>query len=160
MKYLFLFFIFFSFLAANINELLYIEAKLYTKIIKISNFQKKNKKIVIDLIYDKDSVKIAKKMAKFLEKNGVDVRMDTVPNFSEADAYILVTKKISDKFKKRLLRTKKLIFSIYPDMIKDSMVSIYIGAKVKPIINLYLIKKASIYINPIILKVAKIYEKD
>jgi hypothetical protein len=145
---------------ANINELLYIEAKLYPKIIKISRLQRRHKKIVIDLLYDKASLGVAKKMAEFLKKNGVVVLMDEIPNISKADAYILVTKHISKKFKQKLLKTKKLIFSIYPEMIKDSMISIYIGVKVKPIINPYLIKKASISLNPIILKVAKIYEED
>jgi hypothetical protein len=147
----------FNFLFADVNELIYIEAKLYPKIVMINE----NKSdITINILYDKNHLSIAKKMEKFLKENNVKVKLNLIPDISDADAYILATNKIDKKFKEKLLKKRKLIFSIYPEMIKESMISLYLGPRVKPIINLYLIKKASIYINPIILKVAKTYEKD
>ena len=80
-------------------------------------------------------------------------------NIKKADAYVLAIKHPSQNIINRLLKERKLIFGIYPDSIKNTMISMYIGTKVKPIINPLLIKKGKIHINPLIFKVAKIYEE-
>jgi hypothetical protein len=157
MRKFLLIFLLFNFLFADDSELICIEAKLYPKIVMIN--ENKND-ITIDILYDKDHLYIAKKMERLLRRNHIKVKLSLIPNILEADAYILVTDKVDKSLKEKLLKKRKLIFSLYPEMIKDSMISLYLGAKIKPIINLYLIKKASIYINPIILKVAKIYEEN
>ncbi len=160
-KVLLILFVLMTSLWGNIEELLYIESKLYPKIIMLDKSVNKKEKIVFDILYDEENYHIAKVMSQLLRKNGVDTRLDKIPRYCKnADAYILVTKNVSERFINNLLRSKKLIFSVYPDMIKNSMISVYIGIKVKPIINPSLIKKGYIKLNPILLKVAKIYEED
>jgi hypothetical protein len=125
---------------------MFIEAKIYPNILRLN---RRTNRIKIAVIYQ-EKEHLAKKMAEFLKKEGVDVVVSK--KIVDADGYIIF-KKI-----KGLEKKGKLIFGVYPDMIKDVMVTLYIGLRVKPYINLYMIKKAGIKIDPTILKVSKIYE--
>ena len=148
-------------LAYDINELIKIEAKLYPKIMRLEkSIQDKTLKVAI--IYNRSSQKFAKKFAFLLKKEKIIsytvFYKDVIPK--QVNAYILTFKDIKPKLFNKLLKRKKLIFNIYPNKVRRSMVGIYIGLKVKPLINPKLIKKADIKLNPIIFRVAEIYENE
>ena len=145
------------FLCGFVNkETLYIEAKLYPKIMMlVKNLQ--NKRVIkVAIIANKNTLSIAKNLKKFINSNKFKVDIINKLNF-DYDVYIL-TYKLNYNEILKLIKNKKIIFSISPDFINISMFSIYIGPKVYPYINPKLIKKADIQIDPILFKVGKIYE--
>lgn len=157
MKKIFLILILVIGLFAQISDnLLYIEAKLYPKMIMLSNgFYYKNK-IKIALIANEKTIKEAEKFKSFIKSSKFDVKI--IKNVDlNYDVYIL-TYDIDNKIIQKLIKHKKLIFALDPALIKKSMFSVYIGVRVYPLINPNLIKAANININPVIFKVAKIYE--
>ena len=139
--------------------MLIIEAKLYPKIVMLDkNIDGKSLKIAV--IYDEKNFLTAKKFQEYLKINKVNSFLLNENNkIKKADAYVLAIKNPSQKLINKLLKEHKLIFGVYPESIKNTMICIYIGTKVKPIINPILIKKGKIHINPLIFKVAKIYEE-
>lgn len=139
------------------NNLLLIEAKLYPKMIMLTNGFYEKKRINIAILTDKKTKRYAIEFKNLLQNPKFNVKITTKPNLNY-DVYVL-TYNIDAKIIKKLIKQKKLIFSIDPDLINKSMFSIYIGIRVYPLINPYLIKKADIRVNPVIFKVAKIYEK-
>jgi hypothetical protein len=143
--------------AYDMNELLKIEAKLYPKIINLEkNIDPINLKIA--LIYN-DSKKIAKKLSKLLQKQNISTYIaNTKENIPECNAYILTTKVDAEYFYK-LLQKNKLIFTVYPNYAKFTMIGIYLGIKVKPLINPKWIKKANIKLNPIIFRVSEVVDE-
>lgn len=156
-KIIILFLISFTFLFANINkEVLYIEAKLYPKIFMlIKNLQ--NKKLIkVAILANKNTINTAKTLKNFLTNNNLKIKIIKNLNLNY-DVYI-ITYHISNKTLNKLLKHKKVIFSISPNDINISMFSIYIGVRVYPYINPILIKKANLRIDPILFKVGKIYE--
>ena len=153
----FLFFILsITFLLALSEDLMVIESKLYSKIIKLHT-QKENVKIGI--VCDKFPCENAKKLEKFLKRNQISAFIVSKDNLKNADAYILTAKNPSKECIDALLKKQKLIFALYPENIKYAMISIYVGPKIKLLINPKIIKKANIRINPIFFKVGKIYEE-
>lgn len=157
MKKLLLILILFTGLFGEINDnLLYIEAKLYPKMMMLANGLYKKKKIKIAIIANNKTKAEADKFKNFIQNPKFDVKITNKINLNY-DVYIL-TYNINDKIIQNFIKHKKLIFTIDPDLINKSMFSIYVGVRVYPLINPYLIKKSSIKINPIIFKVAKIYE--
>ena len=157
MKKLLLIFILFSGLIGEVNSnLLFIEAKLYPKMIMLANGFYTKKKIKIAIIANNKTKEEAVEFKNFIQNPKFDVKITNKINLNY-DVYIL-THNINDKIIQNFIKYKKLIFAIDPDLINKSMFSIYVGVKVYPLINPYLIKKSNIKINPIIFKVAKIYE--
>jgi len=145
------------FLFALNDDLLIIESKLYPKVIMLENKSVKHPKIGI--IYDKNSLNTAKKISRFLTINKYVSFLIKKNDIKEADGYILTVKNPSKKLIKALLKTHKLIFGVYPGSVKYTMISLYIGPKVKLYINPKIIKEAHIYVNPILFKVGRIYEE-
>jgi len=145
--------------ANYINDLLIIEAKLYPKIVMLDkNIDGQSLKIAV--IYDEKNFLTAKKFQEYLKINKLNSFLLNENNkIKKADAYVLAIKNPSQKLINKLLKEHKLIFGVYPESIKNTMIGIYIGTKVKPIINPILIKKGKVCLNPIILKVSKIYEE-
>ncbi|MEO1923992.1 MAG: hypothetical protein ABGX25_05720 [Nautiliaceae bacterium] len=160
MKRLILFLLFFTFLFGNMKELLLIESKLYPKIVRLDKSLKDKEQITFAILYEESEKENAYEMAKLLKKQGINVKIvpfsQGIPN---ADAYVLIAKKICNNTLNNLLKKRKLIFGVYPQSIEYSIINVYIGVKIKPLINPYLLKKAKISLSPIIFKVAKIYEK-
>ena len=157
MKKILILILFISFIFANLNkELLYIEAKLYPKIMMLVKDLKNKNKIKVAIISNKKTYKIAKTLKDFIknEKLKVDIIKKVNLNY---DVYIL-TYPLNKKEIDKLISHKKIIFSTSSEDINSSMFSIYIGARVYPYINPYLIKRADIKIDPILFKVGKIYE--
>jgi hypothetical protein len=66
---------------------------------------------------------------------------------------------IGPGFREKLLNKHRLVFSLYPKCIKNTMVSLDIGIKIRPVLNLKLIKKSGVNLNPVIFKVAEIYNE-
>jgi hypothetical protein len=147
-KFILIFFSLFLF-AKDFSSLILIEAKIFPKIAEINL----NKHPKIAIVYDKNTKKIALKMHKLIKNSSLLQKINL--NY---DAYIFV-KKISKEDLDTLLKNKKLIFTIYPEDIKNAMFSVYIGVRVYPYINPYLIKEADLKINPLLFKVGKIYER-
>ena len=157
MKKIFLIFILFCTLFGEVNNnLLFIEAKLYPKIIMLTNDFYNKKSIKMAIISNDNTVQKAKEFKNFIKNSKFDIKITKKINLNY-DVYI-ITYDIKNKIIQNLIKHKKIIFSIDPNLIYKSMFSIYIGIKVYPLINPYLIKKANIKVNPIIFKVAKIYE--
>ncbi len=150
----------FSFLFGNMKELLLIESKLYPKIVRLETSLKDKEQITFAVLYEESEKENAYEMAKLLRKQGINVKIaplsQGIPN---ADAYVLMAKKVCGNTLDNLLKKRKLIFGVYPQSIEYSIINVYIGVKIKPLINPYLLKKAKISLSPIIFKVAKIYEK-
>jgi len=158
MKKFVILFIFFVFLFSNnVNrEVLFIESKLFPKMMMlIKNLENKNQ-IKVAIISNNNTLQTAKILKKFMENSKIKINIIKKINL-DYDVYILTYSLKQVEFNK-LISNKKIIFSILPDEINQSMFSIYIGAKLHPYINPYLIKKADIQIEPIIFKVGKIYE--
>ena len=146
----------FSFANIINKDLLFIEAKIYPKIIMLINNLNNKNKISIAIIANKNNFKTAKILKKFMKNSKLKIDITTKVDLKH-DVYIL-TNNLSKKTIEKLVKHKKILFSVSPKNINISMFSIYIGAKVYPYINPYLIKKANIKIDPIIFKVGKIYE--
>ena len=157
MKKIFLIFILFCTLFGEINsDLLLIEAKLYPKIIMLTDNFYNKKKIKIAIIANENSLDEAREFKNFIQNPKFDIKIIKKINFNY-DVYIL-SYDINDKIFKQLIKHKKVIFSLDPNLINKSMFSVFIGPRIYPLINPYLIKKANIKVNSIIFKVAKIYE--
>ena len=146
-----------TFLFAITDDLLIIEAKLYPKVIMLENKYITSPKMGI--IYDENSQETAEKLKNFLVLNGYTALLMKKDNIKKADGYILTIKNPTYSLIRTLLKTHKLIFGIYPESIKYTMISVYIGPRIKLYVNPKIIKKADIYINPILFKVGKIYEE-
>jgi len=157
MKKLLLILLNITFLFALTDDLLIIEAKLYPKVIMLENKFIKHPKIGI--IYNESSLEVAKKISSFLAHNNYVSFLIKENDIKEADGYIITFKNPSRSLITALLKTHKLIFGVYPESIKYTMVSLYLGPRVKLYINPKLIKQANIYINPILFKVGRIYEE-
>jgi len=156
-KLIFLFLIIFSFATAIDKNLLLIEAKLYPKIALLINDLSAKKKINIAIIANNKTLEIATEFKNFiLENKKFKVNIVKEANL-KYDVYIL-TYDVDKSVLKKLIKNKKVIFTIYPNKINNAMFSIYIGPRIYPYINPKLIKEAKIKINPIIFKVGKIYE--
>ena len=123
----------------------------------LSNGLYNKKTIKTALIADNDTMKYAIKFKNFINNSKLKIKIIKKLNLNY-DVYIL-TYDINNNDLKKLIKHKKLIFSINPNLINKSMFSVYIGVRVYPLINPILIKQAGIKINPVIFKVAKIYEK-
>jgi len=144
--------------AIDMNSLLLIESKLYPKIIKLNKEYEEKKTIKIAVLYDSKSKKYAHKL-KELMKNYIVVPIKANRKIPlDFDVYILGTN-IEKNLVDKLINSRKLIFSLYPNDVSNAMIGIYIGVKVVPLINPKLLKLAKIQLNPIIFKVAKIYEE-
>jgi hypothetical protein len=151
----------FSLYASDIDDLMIIEAKLYPKITLLDENVKKNN-IKIGVLYNQESFEKAKKLQKYLKLNNIDsilIKLEDI-NTSNVDAYIVTNKQIDEKIIDTLLKKHKLIFSLYPQSINSSMISLDIGVKIKPVLNLRLIKLGKIRLNPIIFKFAEIYNEE
>jgi len=156
-KLILLFLIIFTFATAIDKNLLLIEAKLYPKIALLINDLSAKKKIKIAIVANKKTFEIAKEFKNFISENK-KFNVNVVKKIDlKYDIYIL-TYDIDKTLLEKLIKNKKIIFTIYPDKINDAMFSIYIGPRVYPYINPKLLKEAKIKINPIIFKVGKIYE--
>ncbi len=140
----------------NIPELLSYESELFPKII---NFIKpENKKIAI--VFNKNSFELANKLKNLINNNSYILITKDQLNINNFKAVIFTYKNIDKNLLKKLLKNHILILSIYPDEIKNSMISIYIGLKIKPYINIKLIKIADISINTVLLNIGEIYESE
>jgi len=157
MKKIVILFMFFIFLFANVNrEVLFIESKLFPKMMMlIKNLENKNE-IKVAVISNNNTLQTAKILKKFMENDKIKISIIKKINLNY-DVYVL-TYPLKQTELNELITNKKIIFSVSADEIDQSMFSIYIGAKLYPYINPYLIKKAHIEIEPIIFKVGKIYE--
>ena len=157
MKKLVILFMFFIFLFANVNrEVLFIESKLFPKVMMlVKNLENKNE-IKVAVISNNNTLQTAKILKKFMENDKIKISIIKKINLNY-DVYVL-TYPLKQTELNELITNKKIIFSVSADEIDQSMFSIYIGAKLYPYINPYLIKKAHIEIEPIIFKVGKIYE--
>ena len=144
----------------DIDEILIIDAKLFPKIVMLNqNIKKENLKIGI--LTDKKNEENAKKLKKYLGFNGYrSYILKDDYFFDNYDAYIVITERFSMSVIKKIAKNKKLIFGAFPESIKFTMISIYVGTKIKPILNLSFIRKSRIKINPILIKVSKIYESE
>lgn len=147
-----------SYLFANVsNNILLIEAKLYPKMLYLLNDFNKKDKIKIAIIVDKNSYTIGKKLKSLI--NDKKFKIDLVDNISlKYDVYIFATS-ISKEKALELAKSKKVIFSIFPDNVESAMFSVTISQKVYPLVNPKFLKISNIKFDPIILKVGKIYEK-
>jgi len=147
----------FIFSFADVNrEVLFIESKLFPKMMMlIKNLENKNE-IKVAIISNNNTLQTAKILKKFMENDKIKISIIKKLNLNY-DVYIL-TYPLKQTELNKLILNKKIIFSVSSDEITQSMFSIYIGAKLYPYINPYLIKKANIQIEPIIFKVGKIYE--
>lgn len=147
-----------SYLFANVsNNILLIEAKLYPKMLYLLNDFNKKDKIKIAIIVDKNSYTIGKKLKSLI--NDKRFKIDLVDNISlKYDVYIFATS-ISKEKALELAKSKKVIFSIFPDNVESAMFSVTISQKVYPLVNPKFLKISNIKFDPIILKVGKIYEK-
>jgi hypothetical protein len=140
------------------TEVLLIEAKLYPKILYLFEENTRKEKIKVAIIVDNNNKTIGKKLKNLIHDKKIKIDIIHKINLNY-DAYILTTKNISKKDIKLLLKNKKIIFTIYPNYVKNAMFSIYIGPRIYLYINPYLLKDAKLKFDPIILKVGKIYEK-
>jgi len=157
MKKIVILFVFFLFSLANVNrEVLFIESKLFPKMMMLIKNLENKKQIKVAIISNINTLETGKLLKKFMEKDKIKITLINNVNLNY-DVYILTYPLKKTEFNK-LVTNKKIIFSVSPDEINQSMFSIYIGAKLYPYINPYLIKKAHIEIEPIIFKVGKIYE--
>ena len=157
MKILFLSLFLLSILFSKVNkEILLIESKIYPKIMMlIKNLEDKNK-IQVAIVSNHDTINSAEILKKLIRSSKLQVNIINKVNL-HYDVYItsyLIKKEQIDG----LISHGKILFSISPNYINNTMFSIYIGPKVYAYINPYLIKKGNIKINPIIFKVGKIYE--
>jgi len=158
MKKIILIFLFvFSFATALDKTVFLIEAKLYPKIAMLVNDLSQKKELKIAIVSNKKNKNIARLFQKLLNQN--NYKADVINKINlKYDVYIL-TYNLSDKQLQKLLKNKKIIFTIYPNNVKNAMFGIYIGARIYPYINPKLIKEANIKINPVLFKVGKIYEQ-
>jgi len=139
----------------NINEVISYESELFPKIINI--IENDHKKVAI--LYNDESVYVAQKLKNLINDNNYFlIHKD---NFEPKNfkAVIFTYKNVDQNLINKLIKNKILILNIYSDAIKNSMISIFIGLKIKPYININLIKMANININPILLNIGEIYEK-
>ena len=139
------------------DDILLIEAKLYPKILYlVDDFDKKNV-IKIAILVNENSLEIGKKLKNLMKSE--NLKIDLIKNVSlNYDAYIL-TYNLDKKFIIKLLKNKKVLFSIYPNKLDNAIFSIYIGERVYPLVNPKLLKLSKLKFSPILLKVGKIYEK-
>ena len=145
--------------AGEINEnLLYIEAKLYPKIMMLTNSLNSKNHIRVAIVSNTQDIQIAKKYKKFFPKNKKFIIKIIKKIKLSFDIYIFTYQPQKTEIK-NLIKNKKIIFTILPNNVQNAMFGIYIGIKVYPFINPFLLKEANIRINPIIFKVGKIYEK-
>jgi hypothetical protein len=153
-------FFFFVLLFGNYinNDVLLIEAKLYPKIIYLINNNDQKEKIKIAIVVDKNSYNIGNKLKKLIQKQNIKVDLINKINL-KYDVYIFTFKNIDKNDLNFLLNNKKVIFTIYPNDIKNAIFGIYIGSKIYPYINLKLLQLSKTKFNPILLRVGKIYEK-
>jgi len=160
MKKIFGFFLFSVLLfAAALNEdLLYIEAKLYPKIMMLTQNLSNKSTIKIAVVSNNNTISLSKKYKDYFPHNKkflISVIKKITLNY---DVYIFTYTPKKEDIKK-LIKSRKIIFTLLPNNVKNAMFGIYIGVRVYPYINPALLKEANIIINPIILKVGKIYEK-
>jgi len=160
MKKLFFFFLFNILLfGININEdLLYIEAQLYPKMMLLTQNLSQKSTIKVAIVSNNNTINIAQKYKNYFPKSSKFVVNIIKKITLKYDVYIFTfspTKKILNT----LIKNKKIIFTLIPNTVKKAMFGIYIGPRVYPYINPIFLKEANIIINPVILKVGKIYEK-
>ena len=157
MKIFFLSLFLSTLLFSTVNkEILLIESKIYPKIMMlIKNLENKNK-IQVAIVSNHDTINNAEILKKLIHNSKLQVHIVNKVSLNY-DVYIM-SYLIKKEQIRRLISHGKVLFSIVPDYINNSMFSIYIGPKVYAYINPYLIKKGNIKINPIIFKVGKIYE--
>ena len=159
----------------NINEsLLNIHAVLVPKISLLDyNFVEKiqNNAITVILYYDNhnyNSAKLLKQKIMEKYKNGINKRLIIVklasyanPETLKANIYYLFPT-TQTNIKKILINaneSKTLTFSYsIADLDLGAMISIDIGAKVKPIINLHAIKDNNVSLRPVLLKISTIHQ--
>ena len=159
----------------NINEsLLNIHAALVPKIALLDyDFAKKleNNAITVVLYYDNhnyDSAQLLKQKIMDKYKDGLNERLISVklasyanPETLKANIYYLfpTTQTNIKKILINLHETKTLTFSYsIADLDLGAMISIDIGAKVKPIINLHAIKDNNVSLRPVLLKISTIHQ--
>jgi len=140
----------------NITELLSYESELFPKIINL--IKQEDKKIAI--VYNNNSFELANKLKNLINNNSYVLTTKNQLNIKNFKAVIFTYKNVDKNLLKKLLNNHILILSIYPDEIKNSMISIFIGLKIKPYINIKLIKVAGIPINAILLNIGEIYEDE
>lgn len=150
------------------KSLLLMESKVFPKIIMLDkNLPKKvdtaSKTITIHVYYDKGFSKEAEAFASLMKKNfyGYNVKTLLSPRVlkSVPTAYVIVGSKqygmrVFDKIK----NNKRIVFSLYPNGVSYSVVTLQIGMKVVPLLNAKNLKIVGVEFNPIIYKVAKFYE--
>jgi hypothetical protein len=155
-----IFFMFFIFMyGMDINSLMLIEAKLYPKIIKLNECLNKKKNIKIAILYDSESKRYAIKLKKLMKDYNITlIDFNKIISFNY-DVYINGAK-INKNILNKLIKFKKMIFSLYPNDVSDSMIGLYIDVRILPLINPYIIKEAEININPVIFAISKIYDKE
>ena len=139
------------------DDILLIEAKLYPKILYLVDDFDKRDVIKIAILVNENSLEVGKKLKNLMKSQ--NLKIDLIKNVSlNYDAYIL-TYNLDKKFIIKLLKNKKVLFSIYPNKLDNAIFSIYIGERVYPLINPKLLKLSKLKFSPILLKVGKIYEK-
>jgi len=175
MRFLFsiLFFVQCSF-ALSINEsLLKIHAVLLPKIVLMDyNFENKlrDNTITIAILYDANEYKSAVLLKEELQNRyqnrikNYTIKTVLLPyskvKYSSANLYYLLPSKKSN-VKKVIQRAREqdaLTFSyIASDLKRGVMLSLKIGAKIKPIINLKAVRSNNITFRPVLLKISHIY---
>jgi hypothetical protein len=142
------------------DDLLLIEAKLYPKIIYLMDLNEKKEFLKVAIVVNANTKKIGEKLKDLMKQKNlkIDLIKENKINLNY-DAYIFTSKYISKSLLNNLVKNKKVIFTIYPNYVKNVMFSIYIGPKIYPYINPKLLNLSKIKFNPILLKVGKIYEK-
>jgi S-adenosylmethionine:tRNA-ribosyltransferase-isomerase (queuine synthetase) len=140
------------------NEILLIESKLYPKILYLVENNDRKENIKMAIVVNESTKKIGLKLKKFIKDDNIKVDIIKKVNLNY-DAYIFTTKNIDKKILNKLLKNRKIIFTIYPNYVENAMFSIYIGPKIYPYINPIYLNLSKIKFNPILLKVGKIYEQ-
>jgi len=154
--------------AAIDKNLLLMESKVFPKIIMLDeNLQekidKKSKTITIHIYYEKGFYKEAKKFASLIKKNSYGYNVKTVLSSrilkTVPTAYVVVgSKEYGKKLFKKIKNKRRIVFSLFPDGVSYSIVTLDIGAKVVPMLNVKNLKTVGVKFNPVIYKVAKFYE--
>ncbi len=178
MKYIIIFFLIFNFLhgATINNSVLNIHATLVPKL-SLMDYQLEqkldNNAIYIAIYYSNlnyKSAKFLKTRINLKYKNGLKkfkVKTKLIPYSDKktilANIYYLFP--TSDSNVKNILKNAiavgALTFSYSKNMLSlGSMISIDIGAKVKPIINLDAIKTNEISLRPVLLNISEIYKQE